>query len=467
MAFLRGPSWSGMRADETVGDRQLGGAQEAIERERPHDRGGAAPCNVFGNAMSSPVRGSHYSERIPALDGIRGLAILMVLFFHFTSYGGWSPNGFLEKAYFRAATAGWAGVDLFFVLSGFLITGILFDTRNSGRFFQSFYARRILRIFPLYYAVLVVFFLVIPLLFDVGADYTQPQSDQVWYWTYLINVKFSIDGWGHFIYLGHFWSLAVEEQFYLLWPLVVFSFPRRTLIRICYTCIAGALALRIGIAHMDVLLPSHLVPRDVLLPAYVLMPARMDALAAGALVALYRRNPQPTLNPRRSVAVLLASGTVLCALLLVLRRFPPTVPATVTVGYSALAAFFAATINLTLQSPSGSRVDRALSAPVLRFLGRYSYALYVFHHPVVLWMRGTRFNVSELPLLFGSRLPAQAAYFLVCLGVSLALALLSWSLIESPFLRLKRAFPYGLSEHASPAEGDDTLPTLEPAGRGD
>jgi peptidoglycan/LPS O-acetylase OafA/YrhL len=129
-----------------------------------------------------------------------------------------------------------------------------------------------------------------------------------------------------------------------------------------------------------------------------------------------------------------------------LRRFPPTVDATVTLGYTFLAGLFASVLSLLLDSPAGSRLDRALSVPTLRFFGRYSYALYVFHHPVVLWMRETPLNVSRLPLILGSRLPAQALYFMTCLGISLGLALLSWHLIEAPFLRLKKRFPYEARE---------------------
>lgn len=396
-----------------------------------------------GLLRKARIRGSHHSQRIPALDGVRGLAILLVLVFHFTIYGGWQPSGFSERAYYALASGGWIGVDLFFVLSGFLITGILFDTRESTTFFRSFYARRILRIFPLYYAVLAIFFILIPLFVDLGTAFRQFQAGQGWYWSYLVNVKVALADWGEFYHLGHFWSLAVEEQFYLLWPLVVFTFSRRTLVKICYAAFVGAFLLRIGFANLDFSIQGHPVPGHGLLPAYVLMPSRMDALAAGALVALYRRDPGRTETLGGSLAVLALSGSILVGMLLHLRGFPPVEKTISTFGYSALAAFFAAAINVILASPEKGVLDRALSIPGLRFLGRYSYALYVIHHPVVLWMRDTPLAVSRLPILFGSQLPAQALYFLLCLGISLGLALLSWRFLETPFLRMKHRFPYG------------------------
>jgi len=159
---------------------------------------------------------------IPALDGIRGLAILMVMLFH---YGGnlerTNPIGRLVGGLF---SFGWSGVDLFFVLSGFLITGILLDSRNAENYFSSFYARRVLRIFPAYYVSLALLLLILPML-DPPLRLSLP-SDQ---WMYV----FYAQNWvGIFDYPGRglltpYWSLAVEEQFYLVWPLVVARVCRR------------------------------------------------------------------------------------------------------------------------------------------------------------------------------------------------------------------------------------------------
>jgi peptidoglycan/LPS O-acetylase OafA/YrhL len=184
--------------------------------------------------------------RIPALDGIRGIAILCVMLYHFTFYGGIEPTLIVDKVYYHTALVGWFGVDLFFVLSGFLITGILYDTASAPQYFRNFYARRVLRIFPLYYGTLAVFFFLIPLVIDISDTFEELLRDQLWYWSYLVNVQIALEYWPSFFALGHFWSLAVEEQFYLVWPLVVFFLKRRSLIAICVVCIVGAFLVRVG-----------------------------------------------------------------------------------------------------------------------------------------------------------------------------------------------------------------------------
>jgi peptidoglycan/LPS O-acetylase OafA/YrhL len=168
----------------------------------------------------------------PTLDGVRGLAILLVLLFH----GAYPYHLIAPDHPFALFDFGWMGVDVFFVLSGFLITGILLEAKRRPRYFVHFYGRRTLRIFPLYYLVLGVVFIVMPLLvsdLELGA----PESNQVYLWTYTSNLYTAYMGQWMFhsgtVDLNHTWSLAIEEQFYLLWPLLVRWTSRRSLIWIC------------------------------------------------------------------------------------------------------------------------------------------------------------------------------------------------------------------------------------------
>ena len=167
---------------------------------------------------------------IPALDGVRGLAILAVLA-HQLCLDGYPMNSTV-KHLLLPFEAGWIGVQLFFVLSGFLITGVLLETRHAQNYWSSFFMRRSLRIFPLYYVLLLVTFVVVPRLVDVSAATLAEHGNAAWYWLYASNWMV-LGPVKEVETLGHCWSLAVEEQFYLLWPFVVRMFGNRGLARAC------------------------------------------------------------------------------------------------------------------------------------------------------------------------------------------------------------------------------------------
>ena len=166
--------------------------------------GGQALTTAQGDVLYDRARRSH----IPALDGLRGIAVLTVMWLHFVFL---VPRTGGERLFWNLSETGWIGVDLFFVLSGFLITGILYDAKGGPHYFRNFYMRRSLRIFPLYYAFLILIFAVMPLLRASGADHV---GKQLWMWTYLSNVLFARVGWeGMPAHTTHLWSLAIEEQF--------------------------------------------------------------------------------------------------------------------------------------------------------------------------------------------------------------------------------------------------------------
>jgi peptidoglycan/LPS O-acetylase OafA/YrhL len=367
-----------------------------------------------------------------ALDGVRGLAIVLVMFLHFTMYGGLRPGMLLDTLVHKIARAGWVGVDLFFVLSGFLITGILLDAKGNSHFFRNFYMRRSLRIFPLYFGVLFAYFVVFPSLMPVSEKFELLISDQIWYWTYLVNILIVRENWPSFNDINHFWSLAVEEQFYLFWPLVIFLVRRRSLVLICLFCIISSLAIRVGLRLAD-----------NATAAYVLTPARMDALAVGALLALIVR--QPGGLSRLAQWAWPTAGVSAVALLMIFvwkRELNADDAVVQIVGYPLLAALFGALLIIAILSTPDSAIGKFFTSKTLMFFGRYSYALYVFHHPIILFMRRRGIGADSFPTLMGSHLPVLLLIIAVATAATISLALLSWYLWEAPFLRLKRFFPY-------------------------
>lgn len=372
------------------------------------------------------------ARHIPVLDGIRGLAVGLVMAHHFLLT--FVPQGNpLDAAVSFVAKAGWAGVDLFFVLSGFLITGILYDTRKREHYWRNFYARRTLRIFPLYYVVLALLYLVLPHLpyAEVQEYVGAAADDQVWYWTYLTNVKLALKArfYDHLL-PNVLWSLAVEEQFYLVWPFVVLFCGRRALLSICVGLIVGAPLLRFA------LLEAGFDP----IAGYVLTPTRMDSLAAGALLALAVRGPgglERWARPARWAALASAAGLgVIAARHAGLLKYQY---ADVNVlGFSLLAVLFGALVVHCLTCGQRGLVYRALDNTPMRLLGKYSYALYLCHGPAK--TVASLVVDDEVAPALGSGLPRMLPFLALASALSLLIAWLSWNLLEKRILRLKDRF---------------------------
>jgi len=383
--------------------------------------------------------GGHF----PALDGVRGLAILLVVVLHFRDFTTRAVTAG-DRLFMSFASAGWIGVDLFFVLSGFLITGILLDARGAPHYFKNFYMRRALRIFPLYYAVLAVYVLGLPLIERGGSPELQELlSQQGWYWAYLTNVHAARHVGAAAPYgLGHFWSLAIEEQFYLVWPMVVYFTPVRWLQRVCVALIACGIALRaalsVGGAHPMV--------------AYLLTPTHMGGLLMGAYLAVEIRKPKGRALVAASWKPIAAIGGV-CLLFLIEQmgqlRWEPRIGN--LASFSVLGLFFAAVVGGAVVAPKESPLSRVLANPVLRSFGKYSYAIYVFHNLLAYWMHRAGFGVADLPTVGGSHLPARLLYILLGTTLSYAVAVASWHLLEKRFLALKDRFPYAAPRAAGAA----------------
>ena len=406
-----------------------------------------------GQVVATKI-GSVGEAREPRLDGLRGLAILLVMLYHTTHYG-------LARTRFDIAltivpSIGWSGVDLFFVLSGFLITGILLRVRGSSSYYQSFYARRFLRIFPLYYAVLAFFLLLVPhvALFESANDFWNPGASRngIWFWLYLSNFRAAwVQAWEHQM-LGITWSIAIEEQFYLIWPWVVRHADDRRLLAICAATAAGAFALRLAFVA------SGANP----LVAYVLTPCRLDTLATGAAIAIVAAQPGGLTRLARPARITLAASTALFAMLYAAVRFwgsnspdaaasaaGPDAQAAIalgflgspwiqTVGFSLLCALYGSLLVSVLTAPAGALRARCFEMRWLRNFGTYSYAMYLFHFFVGV-LALSFFTPANHPGWFPVAVPF---YWLLAIGMTYALARLSWATLEAPLLTLKRFFPY-------------------------
>ena len=201
---------------------------------------------------------------------MRGLAILLVLVYHVNL--GLDDPSWLGVTLGKVFQLGGCGVDLFFVLSGFLITGILHDAKGEPYYFRNFYVRHTLEIFPLYYAVLLFAFVFLPIVSTLGTTiYREAAYYQGWLWLYVANVLMGIKSGYVFGGFNHFWSLAVEEHFYLFWPLVIYACNRRGAMLACAGCIWLSTASRVWLMALG----------DNGIACYVLTPCRMDSLALG------------------------------------------------------------------------------------------------------------------------------------------------------------------------------------------
>lgn len=407
---------------------------------------------VSDGLQASPPEATSWRAHIPALDSVRGLAVLAVMLLHFTML---IPGSVLAHVFVEVVEIGWAGVDLFFVLSGFLITGVLLGARGGPGFFRNFYARRTLRIFPLYYAFLFALFVVWPLLIGGAAE---PRGPMLLTLAYLNNFLFALGGWdavpGH---TTHLWSLAIEEQFYLLWPLVVFWVSRRVLIRVCWSLLAAAWFIRIALFWRW---PTGL-------PGYALLPARVDALAAGAVLAALVREPGWSVRLRPWVPRLLLMGFGLLLLNEVIgigraeaeHFLTPLYLRVQLLAFPAVAMLSVALV-LTAVLPRHATAPLVWDREVLRRLGKFSYAMYLFHVPIRNVMRDHVFVDGVFPPLLGSTLLTQTLATAAAILSTYVLAFMSWHLFERHFLQLKRYFEYRRVDHASRPMQEPVLATV-------
>jgi peptidoglycan/LPS O-acetylase OafA/YrhL len=386
------------------------------------------------------------SKHLPALDGLRGLAILLVFFYHYA--GGLQHTAHSKSMHLFGALFGfgWSGVDLFFVLSGFLITGILFDTQDDPAYYKKFYVRRSLRIFPIYYIFLAVYGLLAFLRLDGhfhlghGAFLFYLGYPAILIWPALESVSPSV----HFT---HLWSLCAEEQFYLVWPWVVSKLKTPfLLIAACLAAISVAPALR-----------TFFVLHDLHAWEYAFLPSRMDALAVGGLIAILMRGSGKSLTEKWVMPVFLASSLCVAAICMVRRTVEHTDGLIGTAGFTFIAIAYGALLALAIRP--GSVLERIFSLPPLRIFGKYSYGIYLFHFPLSEFLSPKREILVSATHSFAV---GSIMFILACLLINLGVAALSFHFIESPIIRLKNHFEY--DRDAKPDKESElvtVLPELE------
>jgi peptidoglycan/LPS O-acetylase OafA/YrhL len=362
--------------------------------------------------------------QIKEFDGLRGIAILMVLCVHF-----WPQTSSIP--WFDAiASSGWVGVDLFFVLSGCLITWILVDTKKEEHYFRNFYGRRILRIFPLYFLFLAFIFIAIPI-YERGPYWSSPfiqeTGSPAWYFFFLTNLRELFSGNDVPPIIRPLWSLAIEEQFYLIFPWIVLLLSRRFLMYGLATSFLLAIAFR----TITILIwpEAHRIQ-------YLATVARMDAIAAGCLTALCLRIlPFSTIRTFTSIAILFMPLTFVLGV--TFHLFDRTNWHMRTWGYSALAISFGLVTAWTFAF-RGARFLAPLRWRPLCFTGKICFGIYVLHR-LVEFLLEKLFMQAGWPLREGS---------FVTLGlkvvVCIAVAALSWYAFERQILRMKKLFVYRL-----------------------
>jgi peptidoglycan/LPS O-acetylase OafA/YrhL len=386
----------------------------------------------------APAPGAHPKKalgHIAFLDGLRGIAVILVLLFHFSwTFPDSTPVAHALK---RLLWVGWVGVDLFFVLSGYLITRGLVapsDKPVAVRL-RKFWARRVLRIFPLYYIVLIVGSIVC---IAVAAP-----VPTLAYWFYFQNYALAFDPvvlrW-----TAHFWSLAIEEQFYFLWPLLALRAPRRALVPVTITLALLCITLRGGMGIEMHLLErtSHEQAEQLAKIAYRATPTHMDGLLFGALLAILGWDKESWLArtwKRLRPAALVTTALVILALFVVTQGFNDYDGRVIVVGYATLALFFASVVSIAVDGALSPFFATLLTSRPLRACGKVSYGMYLLHWPLVVFSVPIleRWQETASPvvgILLGLGVLA------VGIGVTYAVAEVSFRFVETPFLRLKERF---------------------------
>jgi peptidoglycan/LPS O-acetylase OafA/YrhL len=385
-------------------------------------------------------------QRILELDGIRGLAIIAVMIFHLAQYRPAHPD-----VLSGAIDLGWIGVDLFFVLSGFLITSVLLSEKGSPHYLRNFFVRRALRILPLYYLVVLCFFhLELPVAHHFHALRYFTNDSEPLYWLQLSNWR-SAFGELASSPVGPFWSLAIEEQFYIVWPFVVLWSSERGLMIVCIVIAAVSASLRF-------LPPFQAIDASNAEFLYRLTPFRLEPLCYGALLALLPTHAEQNSRLERWMISACIGGALilLAAVTAGGNATKYSNPMVATYGFTGVDLLCAGLVGLAIVSRDRHGLTAFLRNSTLRRFGKLSYALYVFHIQVAILL-----TFATAKLIGGGLL---TSFINISVGIAFAylLAACSWRWIEAPLLSVKdRLAPPAPPQSAATLE--QPFASVEPA----
>jgi peptidoglycan/LPS O-acetylase OafA/YrhL len=379
--------------------------------------------------MQKPERVPHF----PAIDGLRAIAVLSVIAFHLSYLTPIYGDPKLYKIMTTFTGAGWSGVDIFLVISGFFATLYLLNSYGEKRALPNYYIRRFLRIVPLCYAYFTLRFVIVPLLFHIQTpEFQEAAAKQAWYWFFLNNNLVAQKNAHYETGLSHFWYIALLVQFLVLWPLVVLLFKRKYLPWFCVVCIMCAFGLRLFILETS----SHILSVSVLLPC------RMDALSIGAVIACFYLDRElfNTIKPWVKWILLLCL-ILFCGLFILVRRLSLDSWEMLSVGLSWSSLLWGCCLMFAISLPVENLYTKVLSSRLLRFISKYSYGMYILHLPIIsVLKRGLVFVPKSITVSPVGQLLVAVGFGLVCLFATITAAFFSWHLFEKHFVGLRKRF---------------------------
>lgn len=346
----------------------------------------------------------HYNE----LDGVRAIAVIMVMFYHFFKDVDVQQDILILLK--KISLFGKTGVSLFFVLSGFLITRILLNTKQDDSYFKSFYIKRVLRIFPLYYFFLVIYYFVVPFFLNQSfAGFSQ----QMWYWTFMQNFALTFD-WNSAGPI-HYWSLSVEEHFYLFWPLIIYYCSLKNIKWVILLLCAISFIVRF------ILIKNHIEES-------LFTFARFDELAIGSFLAILElQNKLVKQNLKKFITVFIIFLIPLIYISLNNGNYSLLESCA---RYFVLAMVYGSFVAIAIIIEPENWLKKSLDNNTLKSIGKISFGLYVYH-PICFDIIINYLRITNLALTF-----------VLSFGLAYLVSILSYHLLEKKFLKLKTQFSH-------------------------